>query len=90
MTSDYKFSSVIGVIGMMIGLVSFLVHYHFVTYSLPGYQLLVAPAMFSLSFFSEETSFISKMVIFSAGQFIGYFLVAFILCKIVRGFTAKQ
>ncbi len=46
---------------------------------LPGYEVLVAPAMFTLSFFSEETYFTPKMILFLFGQFIGYFLIACIV-----------
>jgi len=73
---NYKLSSKVGFIGIVIGLCAFLFNYYIVTVSLPGYAILVAPAMFMLSFFSEETYFAPKMILFLSGQFIGYFLMA--------------
>lgn len=84
MVSDYKFSTVCGVIGMLIGFAAFLFNYHMIDTSLPGYELLVAPAMLLLSFFSEETYFTPKMILFLLGQFCGYFLLAYILRKLIK------
>ena len=80
---NYKISSIWGLIGVVIGLCSFLFNYYMVPLSLPGYEIFVAPAMFVLSFFSEETYFVPKMILFLFGQFIGYFLIvcAFQLIK---------
>ncbi|MGB1200556.1 MAG: hypothetical protein ACPG5R_03255, partial [Cognaticolwellia aestuarii] len=74
----YKFSFKWGVIGVCIGIAAFLFNYHMTPSSLPGYSILVAPAMLLLSFFSEETDFIPKMILFLSGQFIGYFVVAYV------------
>lgn len=78
MMSDYRFASVIGIVGVVVGLIAFLFNYHFISYSMPGYGLFAAPAMFTLSFFSEETDFTPKMLLFTGGQFLGYFLLALI------------
>jgi len=47
--------------------------------SLPGYKVVVAPAMLILLFFSEETDFALKMILFLSGQFLGYFLIGCIV-----------
>jgi len=76
---NYKLSSKWGFIGVVIGLCAFLFNYNMVPVSLPGYKILAAPAMFTLSFFSEETYFVPKMILFLSGQFLGYFLLACII-----------
>jgi len=81
---NYKLSSIWGFIGVVIGICSFLFNYYMVPVSLPGYKVFVAPAMFTLSFFSEETYFIPKMILFLFGQFIGYFLIACIVQTIKK------
>jgi hypothetical protein len=81
---NYKFSSIFGAIGVVIGLCSFLFNYFMVPVSLPGYRILAAPAMFILSFFSEETDFAPKMILFLSGQFLGYFLIGCIVQIIKR------
>ena len=73
---NYKLSTIWGLIGVAVGLCGFLFNYTMVPVSLPGYELLVAPAIFTLSFFSEETYFAPKMILFLLGQFIGYFSCA--------------
>jgi len=50
--------------------------------SLPGYEIVVSPAMFVLSFFSEETDFVPKMILFLSGQFIGYFSLSYFIRKL--------
>ena len=84
MASDYRFSTIWGLAGMLIGLCAFWFNYNMVPISLPGYEVLAAPAMFALSFFSKETDFMPKMVIFFYGQFIGYFCFAYIFRKIKK------
>jgi hypothetical protein len=74
---DYKQSIGVGVGGILIGACAFLFNYYLAPLSLPGYELLVAPAMLLLSFFSEETAFKAKMVLFLAGQFAGYFMLGY-------------
>jgi hypothetical protein len=83
---NYNFSSIFGAIGIgiVIGLCSFLFNYFMVPVSLPGYSILAAPAMFILSFFSEETDFVPKMILFLSGQFLGYFLIGCIVQIIKR------
>jgi len=76
---NYKFSILIGCTGVLIGIFAFLYNYYMVPLSLPGYKLIVAPAIYTLSFFSEETAFIPKMILFLLGQFFGYFSCAFAL-----------
>ena len=82
--SDYKFSTISGFLGVVIGFCAFLFNYNMVPVSLPGYEILAAPAMLALSFFSEETDFIPKMILFHFGQFIGYFCFAYIFRKVVK------
>ena len=84
MLSDYKFSCVWGFVGIVVGLLAFGFNYLMVPASLPGYEILAAPAMLALSFFSEETYFTPKMIIFLVGQFIGYFCLAYLYRKIKR------
>jgi len=84
LTSNYRFASVWGVIGVLIGIGAFLYNYNTVPELLPGYEILVAPAMFALSFFSEETYFTPKMVLFLFAQFLGYFTMAFIYRKLAK------
>lgn len=73
----YKQAIAIGVGGILIGVAAFLFNYYFAPLSLPGYELLASPAMLLLSFFSEETAFKPKMVLFLAGQFAGYFMLSY-------------
>ena len=80
--TNYKYCTLGGGIGVVIGFCAFLFNYFQVPMSLPGYEILVAPAMFLLSFFSEETEFIPKMILFLFGQFIGYFCLAYCFRKI--------
>ena len=84
MTSDYRFSTIWGVAGMLIGLCAFLFNYNMVPICLPGYEVLAAPAMFALSFFSKETDFTPKLVIFFYGQFVGYFCFAYLFRKVKK------
>ena len=84
MKTDYQFASIWGVVGMTIGIGAFLFNYHMVPTSLPGYALFTAPAMLVLSFFSEETYFTPKMILFLAGQFVGYFCLAYAFRKIIK------
>jgi len=70
-----KFAAKWGVIGVALGLCAFLYNYTMTPHSLPGYELIAAPAMFALSFFSEETAFWPKMAIFLSGQYVAYFLI---------------
>ncbi|GAA5136019.1 hypothetical protein [Thalassotalea piscium] len=81
---DYKYAFLWGVIGVVIGICAFTFNYYMVSVSLPGYKFLVAPAIFVLSFFSEETDFTPKMVLFLSGQFIGYLSVAYIYRKVSK------
>lgn len=82
--SDFRFAAIGGLVGVMIGLGAFFFNYHMVPISLPGYEILAAPAMFVLSFFSEETYFTEKMILFLFGQFGGYFLICYLARKIYR------
>lgn len=77
--SHYQKATLFGVLGMGIGFIAFLYNYYMVPSTLFGYEVIAAPAMFALSFFSEETYFIPKMVIFLFGQFLGYFFVVLIV-----------
>lgn len=86
--SDYKFSSLWGLVGVVVGLLAFGFNYLMVPVSLPGYEVLVAPAIFALSFFSEETYFTPKMIIFLFGQYGGYFCFAY-LCKKLKRKTSS-
>jgi hypothetical protein len=82
--TDLNFSLRWGFIGIVLGLLAFSFNYHVTTMSFPGYEIIARPAMFALSFFTEETNFLPKMVIFITGQYIGYFLIIFIIKKLVR------
>jgi len=87
---NFRLSSIWGLVGVAVGLCAFLFNYFMTPVSLPGYELFVAPAMLTLSFFSEETYFAPKMILFLFGQFIGYFMIAAIFQIIknkVRKFT---
>jgi len=75
LTLNFRRSTQWGFIGVCIGLCAFVFNYYLVPLSLPGYAIFVAPAIFTLSFFSEEIYFIPKMILFLFGQFIGYFLI---------------
>lgn len=81
---DYKIGFIWGCIGMVIGLCAFTFNYHMTPTLLPGYSVIAAPAMFMLSFFSEETDFVAKMVLFLSGQFIGYFCFSGIVQWILK------
>ncbi len=82
--SSYKLATLFAVFGMLIGIAAFMFNYYMVPTSLPGYEILLAPAMLALSFFSEETYFTPKMIILLTGQFVGYFVVAFTFLTIKK------
>lgn len=77
------------IIGVVIGLIAFIVNYNFIDFTFPGYQIITAPARFALSFFSEETAFWPKMAIFLVGQFLGYFILGDILNRIFFAVKSK-
>lgn len=83
---NYKRATIWGFVGIVIGICAFLFNYNMVPVSLLSYALFTAPAMFMLSFFSEETYFIPKMILFLTGQFIGYFTLAIIVQFIRKKF----
>jgi len=87
--THFKLASLVGVLGVVVGLCAFLFNYHNISLSFPGYRLFVAPAIFLLSFFSEETDFIPKMILFISGQFTGYFFVAY-LCRAISSLTKNK
>ncbi len=74
-----KISMFSAIIGVVIGIIAFTVNYNFIEFTFPGYQIFTVPARFALSFFSEETAFWPKMIIFLLGQFAGYFIFGYLL-----------
>jgi len=82
--SDLRSAALWAFAGIAIGLFAFTYNYTMVPISLPGYDFLAGPAMLALSFFSEETSFKVKLIIFLFGQYLGYFLVIFVMRKIIK------
>lgn len=82
--SDVKFSLIWAFLGVVLALIAFLFNYTFAPTSIWGYEILAGPAMFSLSFFSEETAFWPKLAIFLFGQYIIYFVALFILKKTIK------
>lgn len=82
--SDYRFATKWAVIGLCLAVAAFLFNYFMSPTHLFGYEVITAPAMFALSFFSEETAFTPKMVIFLTGQFIGYFGIAWFYRKLTK------
>jgi hypothetical protein len=86
---NFKLSSIWGFAGMAIGLCAFLFNYYMVPISLPGYKVLVSPAIFTLRFFSEETYFAPKMILFLSGQFVGYFLLGCIV-QLIKQITLRK
>jgi len=79
--SQIQRSTVSGFIGMLIGGLCFTIHFYYSDVTIPFYSILCAPAIFALSFFSEETPFVPKMILFQMGQFFGYFLMYFVSAK---------
>jgi len=75
MKHEIKFASTWAFSGVILGFLAFVFNYTMAPISLPGYELIAAPAMFALSFFSEETAFWPKFLIFHSGQYIAYFFV---------------
>lgn len=84
-----KPSLLTAVAGVVIGLIAFIVNYNFIESTFPGYHVITLPARFALSFFSEETAFLPKMVIFILGQFVGYFTLGNILNRIFLAMKRK-
>ncbi|GLX78985.1 hypothetical protein tinsulaeT_23250 [Thalassotalea insulae] len=76
--SSYKFSTLFGIVGVVIGIFAFFFNYFMVPATLPGYSVLVAPAIFFLGFFTEELDFNTKMICYLSGQFFGYFTCAYL------------
>ena len=76
--SLFRRATLIGVLGVFLALFAFMVNYHFYPVSFFGYDIIVAPAMLMLSFFTEEINFVPKMLLFLSGQFLGYFLMAYL------------
>jgi len=83
----YRFCTVWGAAGILIGLLAFLYNYTMIPQALLGYTILVAPAILTLSFFNEEIAFVPKMILFLLGQFVGYFFIAFIVQAINKRFN---
>jgi hypothetical protein len=76
--TQFRFAYFFGVFGVIVGLCAFLFNYHIISLSFPGYRFFASPAIFALSFFSEETAFTPKMILFISGQFLGYFGIGYI------------
>ncbi|SEL88593.1 hypothetical protein SAMN05216262_12916 [Colwellia chukchiensis] len=81
---NYRLAQGAGVIGVLLGLLAFGYHYTFIDSTLPGYRLITAPAIFALSFFSPETAFWPKMLIFLSAQYLGYFLMMMVMKQVIR------
>ncbi|WP_448212405.1 hypothetical protein [Colwellia sp. MEBiC06753] len=87
--SKYRMATLAGVVGVAMGLLANFLHYQFADFSLWGYQFFMAPAMLALSFFSEELPFTPKLVIYSFGQFIGYFAIMLVLIRLKRSLPSQ-
>ncbi|GAA6204953.1 hypothetical protein [Thalassotalea sp. SU-HH00458] len=90
MNKDLKFSLKWAFSGVVIGLIAFIYNYTMAPISLPGYEILAWPAMFGLQFFSEETAFWPKFIIFITSQYLAYFLMIFTFRKILRLYQSKH
>ena len=88
--SDLKFAALWALAGVVIGLFAFTYNYTMVPISLPGYDFFAGPAMLALSFFSEETSFEGKLIIFLFGQYLGYFLAILVVRKIIMSLKLNK
>ena len=84
-----KASLLTAIAGVAIGLIAFIVNYNFIEFTFPGYQVITVPARFALSFFSEETAFWPKMVIFILGQFVGYLILGSLLSRVFFAVKSK-
>ena len=84
-----KASLLTAIAGVAIGLIAFIVNYNFIEFTFPGYQVITLPARFALSFFSEETAFWPKMVIFILGQFVGYLILGSLLSRVFFAVKSK-
>jgi hypothetical protein len=82
--SDYQFATTFGALGLVLGLIIHLIHFHWLSMTVPGYELWTAPGKMLLRFFSEETPYRPKLIIFLIGQFIGYFFVFYVYRKLKR------
>lgn len=76
--------------GVFIGLLAFSLQYFFIEFTFPAYSVLVAPAIFALSFFSEETAFVPKMIIFLTGQYLGYLILILSIYALSQYFFKKS
>lgn len=74
---EFKSSLLWALLGVVIGIIAFGYNYTFAPASMPGYEFFTVPARLALSFFSEETSFWPKMIIFLNAQYLGFFVVIF-------------
>lgn len=79
LTNNLQFAAKWAFLGIALGLLAFIYNYTMVPISLPGYEIIAAPAMYAMSFFSEETPFWPKMAIFMTGQYLGYLLIILLL-----------
>ena len=86
MLSTTRVSTIWGIVGIVLGLIVFLFNYNLAPTSFPGSRIVTAPAIFALSFFSEETAFTPKLILYLMGQFIGYFTIAFAARKSIQLF----
>ena len=82
--SDFKLSLLWAISGIFIALFAFIFNYNFAPVSLPAYEFFAGPAMLALLLFSEETPFWPKLGIFVFGQYIIYFLVIFVVRKLIK------
>jgi hypothetical protein len=81
---NVKFAFLWAFSGVAIGLMAFIFNYTMAPISLPGYELLAWPAMLGLQFFSEETAFWPKLLIFITSQYLLYFCVILSLRNLLR------
>jgi hypothetical protein len=87
---DWNYSFKWAFSGVAIGLIAFIYNYTMAPISLPGYAILAWPAMFGLQFFSEETAFWPKLIIFITSQYVIYFCMIFTVRKLLRFYRNKR
>lgn len=76
--TDYKFSALWALSGVVIGFVTIVISYWFLHTAMPGYHFLVGPGIAAANLFTEEINLWPKISIMLAGQYIAYFVVILI------------
>jgi hypothetical protein len=82
--SDVKYSSLWAIAIVVFTILVFALNYNGYPGILPVYKVLAWPGIVTLRLFSDEMIFLPKFAILLSAQYAAYFLVVFLVRKIVH------